>query len=158
MVPLPNKSEFGLYGLPSNLEENRSAWEALWDDDLMKECVYGEMTENGLNLAETQARNRAQKDGKSAKKVERAKAEARQAVLDQRDRVTWWLLSILRPLWVIKGPVTCGKTQEGELYINGHLAESLWGEGGKQLCSFTHGVETYKHVSARAGGKQDPFV
>jgi hypothetical protein len=159
VIPIDNKKDDGMYGLPANLEENKKYWAKLWDQESFDKCVYGNLTESAIQLRRTQAKSRVVEDGGSVEEIEEAEAEAEEGVRQLRRDVEWWLLSVTRPLWVIKGPVSVGKTYEGSLYINGNLATEIWGEDkGDALWNFLHELEKYKYKSARLGGKVDPFL
>lgn len=159
ITPLPDKTIEGLYGLPSNLEEHKSAWQQLWDDDLWDKCKYGDLTDHAILAKGVQARNRVREEGGDEEDEEDAIAEAADGVRSQRMEVRWWLLSMTRPLWVVKGPVSCGRTKEGELYLNGFLAETIWGvEDGAAFIKFMKRVEEYKHKGPRTGSVEDPYL
>ena len=76
---------------------------------------------------------------------------------ERREHVRFWLLSVLRLLWAIKGEGQSGPVKPGIICFNGVLAREIWGAPGKKLADIVRAFDRYKYTGTYAW-KQDKWM
>ncbi|ODO00793.1 hypothetical protein L198_03120 [Cryptococcus wingfieldii CBS 7118] len=121
------------FGLPSNLEECREAWDSLWDEDVWSDRSFRTVSST--------------KHRRLLKNVEQKKdgaVEELDAFKAHRARLHRWLISVCRPLWTVLSGGNHGTMEAGDIGFNGLLAEEIWGNRGKQLHKYLATISTYR--------------
>ncbi|ODN95916.1 hypothetical protein L198_04535 [Cryptococcus wingfieldii CBS 7118] len=121
------------FGIPTNLEECRKAWDSLWDEDVW----------SGRSLKTlSSARHRVlllkveKKQKGAVKELGRFKVH--------RARLHRWLISVCRPFWTVLSGGIHSLMEPGDIGFNSVFAKAIWGNKSTELYQYLRKINSYR--------------